>query len=449
MGNRSRRGRSAGNSIFPGKSNSNRINQTDPRKSPHPPSPRLRTNIRQRPSPLRRSSPRRQFSPLRRLGPLSRFSPVRHSSPRHCSSRSTCILSRTNEGNYSDCLSKQDSSTPLHFITSESTSFWKDSGSAEEGGSKSCNSCCSTDTHALSSSTDNSNGTSSSTDSNGYCNNSKRSVRPMPVRPSNPLRYKTELCRSFEENEDCKFGSTCTFAHGLNELRAVPRHPRYKTDLCRTYHSLGYCQYGTRCHFVHDLEEAAGISPMRGHRLRSRHDKLGSALLTLAENAGIAPDPSASDVLLANLRRLYAIRILQENADDPNLSASRIGTTIDKINTTEIEPVSSRISISSTDSNVLDNSLGSVLEPGVEGSVDMRVVDISVDSSIEKSVGSNASSGSDTSTSSTVGRWWEAWYNTTPRLASNWVEPFISNPMEVSRSLQLPTIAELSQMPYT
>nr|XP_053640471.1 mRNA decay activator protein ZFP36L2-A-like [Cherax quadricarinatus] len=263
------------------------------------------------------------------------------------------------------------------------------------------------------------------------------------------LAPKAQLTYGNARIRPVRFGSTCTFAHGLNELRAVPRHPRYKTDLCRTYHSLGYCQYGTRCHFVHDLEEAAGISPMRGHRLRSRHDKLGSALLTLAENAGIAPDPSASDVLLANLRRLYAIRILQENADDPNLSASRIGTTIDKINTTEIEPVSSRISISSTDSNVLDNSLGSVLEPGVEGSVDMRVVDISVDSSIEKSVGSNASSGSDTSTSSTVGRWWEAWYNTTPRLASNWVEPFISNPMEVSRSLQLPTIAELSQMPYT
>ncbi|MPC70968.1 Zinc finger protein 36, C3H1 type-like 1 [Portunus trituberculatus] len=65
-------------------------------------------------------------------------------------------------------------------------------------------------------------------------------------RLSNPLRYKTELCRSFEESGDCRFGQACTFAHGLRELRAVLRHPRYKTDLCRTYHGAGYCQYGAR-----------------------------------------------------------------------------------------------------------------------------------------------------------------------------------------------------------
>lgn len=64
-------------------------------------------------------------------------------------------------------------------------------------------------------------------------------------------RYKTELCRSFEETGFCKYKEKCQFAHGFQELRNVQRHPKYKTDLCRTYHSTGFCPYGSRCHFVH------------------------------------------------------------------------------------------------------------------------------------------------------------------------------------------------------
>ncbi|KAI4499274.1 hypothetical protein M0802_005534 [Mischocyttarus mexicanus] len=69
-------------------------------------------------------------------------------------------------------------------------------------------------------------------------------------------RYKTELCRPFEENGACKYGDKCQFAHGYNELRNLARHPKYKTELCRTYHSIGFCPYGPRCHFIHNIEEA-------------------------------------------------------------------------------------------------------------------------------------------------------------------------------------------------
>lgn len=68
-------------------------------------------------------------------------------------------------------------------------------------------------------------------------------------------RYKTELCRPFQEYGYCKYSDKCQFAHGEHELRALPRHPKYKTELCRTYHSKGFCPYGPRCHFVHNLEE--------------------------------------------------------------------------------------------------------------------------------------------------------------------------------------------------
>nr|ALS92618.1 ZFP36L3 [Cricetomys gambianus] len=66
------------------------------------------------------------------------------------------------------------------------------------------------------------------------------------------VRYKTELCRPFEESGVCRYGNKCQFAHGYRELRTLSRHPKYKTEPCRTFHSVGYCPYGSRCHFIHN-----------------------------------------------------------------------------------------------------------------------------------------------------------------------------------------------------
>jgi len=68
-------------------------------------------------------------------------------------------------------------------------------------------------------------------------------------------RYKTELCRPFEESGYCKYGDKCQFAHGMQELRSLARHPKYKTELCRTFHTIGFCPYGPRCHFIHNEDE--------------------------------------------------------------------------------------------------------------------------------------------------------------------------------------------------
>ncbi|XP_067877626.1 mRNA decay activator protein ZFP36L2-like isoform X2 [Heterodontus francisci] len=70
-----------------------------------------------------------------------------------------------------------------------------------------------------------------------------------------PHLYKTELCRRFAESGGCKYGDRCQFAHGLHELRLLPRHPKYKTEYCRTFHTLGFCPYQTRCHFIHEEGE--------------------------------------------------------------------------------------------------------------------------------------------------------------------------------------------------
>ncbi|KAG7321960.1 hypothetical protein KOW79_014818 [Hemibagrus wyckioides] len=73
-----------------------------------------------------------------------------------------------------------------------------------------------------------------------------------PLAPHASNRYKTELCRSFQENGSCKYGNKCQFAHGESELRGLYRHPKYKTEACRTFYNFGYCPYGSRCHFIHE-----------------------------------------------------------------------------------------------------------------------------------------------------------------------------------------------------
>lgn len=80
--------------------------------------------------------------------------------------------------------------------------------------------------------------------------------------------YKTEICKSFENSNFCTYGDKCQFAHSLNELRDIERHPRYKTELCKTYTTIGECTYGKRCCFIHagpnedkhtDLQDARNI----------------------------------------------------------------------------------------------------------------------------------------------------------------------------------------------
>ncbi|XP_056297173.1 mRNA decay activator protein ZFP36 [Pseudoliparis swirei] len=79
--------------------------------------------------------------------------------------------------------------------------------------------------------------------------------RPPAPSPHISTRYKTELCRTFEESGTCKYGAKCQFAHGMDEMRGLSRHPKYKTEPCRTFHTIGFCPYGARCHFIHNADE--------------------------------------------------------------------------------------------------------------------------------------------------------------------------------------------------
>lgn len=116
---------------------------------------------------------------------------------------------------------------------------------------------------------------------------------------SNSSRYKTELCRPFEENGTCKYGDKCQFAHGVHELRSLSRHPKYKTELCRTFHTIGFCPYGPRCHFIHNAEERRAAQMMlSGSRISPPSPLIGPPSPPLTEptsplaNSLTPPSPS-------------------------------------------------------------------------------------------------------------------------------------------------------------
>lgn len=121
--------------------------------------------------------------------------------------------------------------------------------------------------------------------------NEKAVGSPIANPTQNANRYKTELCRPFQENGSCKYGDKCQFAHGRQELRAVNRHPKYKTDLCRTYHSAGFCPYGPRCHFIHNLDEVKNTSSSPSKGL---HHVATAPALSNASQPGMPPLPMFS-----------------------------------------------------------------------------------------------------------------------------------------------------------
>ncbi len=68
--------------------------------------------------------------------------------------------------------------------------------------------------------------------------------------------YKTEICKNFELNKNCRFGSQCCYAHGKEELRKkTVFKDHYKTKICKHFHTSGFCAYSSRCQYFHLTNE--------------------------------------------------------------------------------------------------------------------------------------------------------------------------------------------------
>ncbi|XP_076678921.1 tis11 zinc finger protein [Andrena cerasifolii] len=138
-------------------------------------------------------------------------------------------------------------------------------------------------------------------------------------------RYKTELCRPFEESGTCKYGDKCQFAHGYSELRNLARHPKYKTELCRTFHTIGFCPYGPRCHFIHNIEEARIHNQKVSAQLGSTQPNIMglNPLLSAAAAAAAAAAAGGSSCNGSTVNQTASsVALLEQIAASPQVAAA-------------------------------------------------------------------------------------------------------------------------------
>lgn len=73
-------------------------------------------------------------------------------------------------------------------------------------------------------------------------------------------KYKTELCKTFEDKKICPYGNSCRFAHGKTDLLVpIEENPKFRVKVCNSFHNDGICMYGQRCHFKHEKQSLENV----------------------------------------------------------------------------------------------------------------------------------------------------------------------------------------------
>ena len=89
----------------------------------------------------------------------------------------------------------------------------------------------------------------------------------LPPEAKSP-KYKTQMCRNWEDTGCCRYGLKCQYAHGHHEKRIPAVHPMHKTRMCRHWENKGWCPFWGRCRFAHgphDQRPIGGGSGAGGH----------------------------------------------------------------------------------------------------------------------------------------------------------------------------------------
>jgi len=75
------------------------------------------------------------------------------------------------------------------------------------------------------------------------------------------VKYKTELCRTWIEQNYCPYLEKCRFAHGKTDLLdKTIIGKNYKLKDCKSFHTKGYCPYGPRCLFKHEERKFSNLN---------------------------------------------------------------------------------------------------------------------------------------------------------------------------------------------
>lgn len=74
-------------------------------------------------------------------------------------------------------------------------------------------------------------------------------------------KFKTEICKYWEEKGSCPYGKRCAFAHGTQDKRYKGNMKERRLAIkCVNFHQNGYCAYGRRCQYQHFSTTTLGKS---------------------------------------------------------------------------------------------------------------------------------------------------------------------------------------------
>ena len=69
----------------------------------------------------------------------------------------------------------------------------------------------------------------------------------------NDPKYKTELCKSFMQNNFCIYGNKCRFAHGYKELVHKKQINNYKQKTCNSFFNRLFNYFFSVISFIFDI----------------------------------------------------------------------------------------------------------------------------------------------------------------------------------------------------
>lgn len=125
--------------------------------------------------------------------------------------------------------------------------------------------------------------------------NFKNAEERIQFKMSYESKKKTEMCRNWDMYGSCKFGDSCSFAHGAHQMQKKKHLPsNFKTKVCQQFHEEAHCSYGERCQFLHSQYD---LSQKLSYRVGLKE----CARLTWQRNLQIDKEQTGAEFVYINL----------------------------------------------------------------------------------------------------------------------------------------------------
>ena len=129
------------------------------------------------------------------------------------------------------------------------------------------------------------------------------------------MKFKTEICKFWQNTGTCEYSDSCSFAHGSHELhKKIDLHKNYKTKQCKRFHKDLYCPYGSRCQFLHG-EVDAQKGAKKASKLNSANNEAAEPLYEVQQEK--------EEIILQNVSFSYKKLLNDVEINDKSLFVTK------------------------------------------------------------------------------------------------------------------------------